>query len=464
MKKLLCMIIAVFIVFAMLPGCGSDNVPADEPEGQEDQGTVPSENEEPDEPKDVIPETKVTEEMAIEGVGNYCRREYGWRDGEDGSYLSQGEETDSEYLVVFRSYTGSIVNFFVEKADGFTRITEYVPALNTETEAGSFDLFDYLGMDPDEASTDIDPVPEDETPGQKGHYVFQPKVCSVFMKELFGETMCETWYNLVDAVMAGEDTFACPDQYTYDWVMGQFPRRCFPVLVELIDYAYDRENSVIDGVASFTYRDSPEEAAARIGEFAELIEGILNETLRDDYSDMEKALALYDYFCNTYVYDWETADRMMEEAVNYTRPYRLLSTGTGICSEISPAYSYLLMQVGVEATTIMGGDHEWSYVRINGNEYHIDPTFVISDPVSLSYFMMTDEQRKINGYGREEYVYISNYWHEHEYPGYVADDDSFSTLWTYSLTEFLPDEDILRCWRYGPGWEMEYLDYSYAGF
>ena len=70
---------------------------------------------------------------------------------------------------------------------------------------------------------------------RQSSYVFQPKVCSVWLEEVFGETMCETWFNLVDAVMAGEDTFACPDQDTYDWVMGQFPIRCFPVLTELID-------------------------------------------------------------------------------------------------------------------------------------------------------------------------------------------------------------------------------------
>ena len=463
MKKLLCMIVAVLMILAMLPGCGADNKPADEPGPQEDQGAVPSENEEPYGPEEDPPETEVTEETALEGVSNYCRREYGWRDGGDGSYLTQEEETETEYHLVFRSYTGAIVNFFVEKADGYTRITEIIPAFNTENEVGSFNLFDYLGMGPDDAEPDIDPVP-DEMPKQKGHYVFRPKVCPVFMKELFGETMCETWYNLVDAVMAGEDTFACPDQHTYDWVMGQFPRLCFPILVELIDFAYDRGNAVADGTAGFTYLVPPEEAAARIEGFAEQIEGILNETLGDDYSDLEKALALYEYFAYTYVYDWETADRLYEEPVDYTTTYRLFKTGTGICSEIAPAYSYLLMQAGVEATIVMGGDHEWSYVRINGNEYHIDPTFVISDPCSLSYFMMTDEQREVTGYGRDEYVYISNYWHDNPYYGYAADDDSFSELWSYALTEFVPEEDIMRCWHYGPGWVTEYLDFSYAGF
>ena len=67
-------------------------------------------------------------------------------------------------------------------------------------------------------------------------FVFQPKVCSSYQEGVFGKTMCEAWYKLVDAVMAGEDTFACPDDDTYNWVMGQFPGHSFPVLSDLIDY------------------------------------------------------------------------------------------------------------------------------------------------------------------------------------------------------------------------------------
>ena len=60
----------------------------------------------------------------------------------------------------------------------------------------------------------IDPADAADEP--RGHYVFQPKVCSVYLEEVFGKTMCETWYNLVDAVMAGKETFDCTDQHTYD--------------------------------------------------------------------------------------------------------------------------------------------------------------------------------------------------------------------------------------------------------
>ena len=290
--------------------------------------------------------------------------------------------------------------------------------------------------------TPAEPTPEEPEPTPvQGHYSFQPKVCSSYMRELFGETMVETWYNLVDAVMAGEDTFACPDAHTYDWVMGQFPDKCFPVLVELIDYCYDRGNPVTDGVASFTYLVPPEEAAARIADFAALVEGILNETLADDYTDLEKALALYIYFSHHYIYDYEAA--RPDIYADYLSSYRVLTTGTGICQEFSVAYSYLLLQAGVDASTMSGhrsfdhAPHQWSYVKINGHNYHIDPTYVIADFDSLSYFMMTDEQRETaDGYSRSDFTICSNYAQDHPHPAWAADDDSFRAIWTGTFLSF----------------------------
>ena len=299
----------------------------------------------------------------------------------------------------------------------------------------------------------------------KGHYTFRPKVCSVYMEEVFGKDMCDAWSSLVDAVMAGKNTFACKDQHTYDWVMGQFRERCFPVLTELIDYAWDREHSVRDGVASFVYTVPVDEAAQRIREFGAQIEGILNRVLGDDYTDLEKALALYEYFSQTYEYDYETYYKMYEAYVDYTSGYRFFQTGIGICHEISTAYSYLLMQAGVEATVMMGSDHQWSYVRINGHDYHIDPTFVLSDKGSLAYFMMTDEQRKATGYGREEYTITSNYAQDHPHPDYAANDDTFAPLWDKTFEAFFPETHTIRCWiESGDFGEWTYFDFDYTGF
>ena len=93
------------------------------------------------------PETKITAEMAFEGVNNYCHEKFDWRiteENPDIMYVTMGEETDSAYQVVFRSYTGAFVHFFVNKTNGTTRIVEKVPSLNVEEEAGSINIFDYL--------------------------------------------------------------------------------------------------------------------------------------------------------------------------------------------------------------------------------------------------------------------------------------------------------------------------------
>lgn len=134
MKKRLYVLIAVLAVCLMLTGCGSKNEAADDPQPQEDVSTDASEN-------------KITEEMAYEGVSNYCHSEYDWSVAEENPdimYVAMGEETESEYQVIFHSYTGALVYFYVDKSNGTTRMVEYEPTLDAESEAGTIELFDYL--------------------------------------------------------------------------------------------------------------------------------------------------------------------------------------------------------------------------------------------------------------------------------------------------------------------------------
>lgn len=91
--------------------------------------------------------SEITAEMAYQGVCNYCHSTYDWSIAEDNPSvmsIEMGEETDSTYLVVFRSYTGAFVNFYVNKTSGTTRVEEYVPVLDIKSESGTIDLFDYL--------------------------------------------------------------------------------------------------------------------------------------------------------------------------------------------------------------------------------------------------------------------------------------------------------------------------------
>ena len=85
--------------------------------------------------------------MAYEGVSNYCHSAYDWSIAKENPsimYVQMGEETDSAYQVIFRSYTGAFVYFYVDKASGTTRVEEYVPNLDIKEVTGKINLFDYL--------------------------------------------------------------------------------------------------------------------------------------------------------------------------------------------------------------------------------------------------------------------------------------------------------------------------------
>ena len=345
-----------------------------------------------------------------------------------------------------------------------------VPA--TETPAPVTEKIELIVTEPEPIHAETGPItqkpqePESTPEVSVSHYTFRPKVVSCYFREVFGDAMCETWFNLVDAVLAGETSFACPDDHTYNWVMGQFPIKCLPALYEQIapDPTADPDHPVQNGVGHFQYVTSAEEVNARIDAFAGQIEGILNKVLEDDYSDFEKAFALYRYCCETYEYDYEAADMMYEVYVDYLCSYRVFETGTGICCEIAPAYAYLLMQAGVEATNMGGKDHDWTYVKINGNNYHIDATFGLGTDGALAYFLMDDDQRAEEGYPKKEHEILCNYSSDHPHPDYTADDDTFRPLWKGFDAELDHAAHTLHYRYYDDDGALREASFDYGGY
>lgn len=128
MKKLIFVLAFVLLMSAVLSTCKTENETASD--------SIASQN-------------SISEEMAFEGVNNYCRSEYDWdvaKDNPEIMYVEMGEETESEYQVIFRSYTGSFVYFYVNKSSGITRLVDYVPILDIEEEAGTINLYDYIAF------------------------------------------------------------------------------------------------------------------------------------------------------------------------------------------------------------------------------------------------------------------------------------------------------------------------------
>ncbi len=142
---------SLFIVL-LLSSCRQGKTEAPQPTQptettEQAQPTETTEQAQPTETTEQAQPTGITAEMAYEGVNNYCHQEYDWSVAKENPSImsvTMGEETDSTYQVVFRSYTGALVYFYVDKASGTTKMVEHVPALNIENEAGTIELVDYL--------------------------------------------------------------------------------------------------------------------------------------------------------------------------------------------------------------------------------------------------------------------------------------------------------------------------------
>jgi hypothetical protein len=236
---------------------------------------------------------------------------------------------------------------------------------------------------------------------EEEYYSFNPHAYSSKLYATYGEERWKAFYNLCDALRAGEDTFECPSADVYGWCMSNLIiTNFFPVAGNNLYYINQYgEYTYSDGVGYINYAIPKEEFLQRERDFENTVNQILRENVRTDYTDFEKCLALYNYISKNYSYDYEQLAVLNTENAYYWGSYDCLMTKKGVCEDISALYNFLLMECGVDALQYMGAStgtgHSWSYVTIDGVGYHIDPTWGLSDDggTDLAYFMMSTEER-----------------------------------------------------------------------
>ena len=140
---------SVFMIALFCTSCKNktDMTPSAQTEKQDSLSSAHDETVSEKTDSSVAKKSGITAEMAYKGVNNYCHSTYDWsvaKENPSMMYVQMGEETEAECKVIFRSYTGSFVYFFVDKATGKTRMVEHVPSLNIEEESGTIDLLEYL--------------------------------------------------------------------------------------------------------------------------------------------------------------------------------------------------------------------------------------------------------------------------------------------------------------------------------
>lgn len=137
-KKVITLI--MILAVTMLVGCSE----------AKDSGTNDIETKEQEVKTEVAVTESVSDEQAIEAIRNYCctvnpdlekiaAEEYP-------VYWAIESSDDNEIVVLFRSYTGALVRYYIDRATGITNSTEFVEGITEEEEptGESFDIRDYI--------------------------------------------------------------------------------------------------------------------------------------------------------------------------------------------------------------------------------------------------------------------------------------------------------------------------------
>lgn len=167
MKRMFCCVVTGILSFSVLVGCGSKNAGAKEEAKIEDPGTVVIEQ--PVSEKDTVVEEEtavldtttedqdiavsetITDEQALAAIKNYC---YISNPSlvdivNEGQYAVSWEVSSSdenEIVVLYISYTGAQVRYYIDRNTGDTYVTEFVPGILDEEEQTDerFNVKDYF--------------------------------------------------------------------------------------------------------------------------------------------------------------------------------------------------------------------------------------------------------------------------------------------------------------------------------
>lgn len=151
---------------------------------------------------------------------------------------------------------------------------------------------------------------------------------------------------------------------------------------------------------------------------------VLNSIIGKDFTDYQKAVAIFDYLCMEVQYDInafnivETEKRTNPDESSWPLYDAFYLEGVfnnkkAVCDGISKAYSLMCNIEGIPCVQVAGNSHAWCKVKINNRWTIVDPTHgntQISEQnkslLSHEHFMMTEQEKANLGYSSVLYANI----------------------------------------------------------
>lgn len=144
--------------------------------------------------------------------------------------------------------------------------------------------------------------------------------------------------------------------------------------------------------------------------------------ITDDMTDLEKVLIVHDYICDNYYYKENEED----DRLSIRTALKFFRAGYGVCGGYADAFKYCMKYLGIPCQFATTKTHQWDIVAIDGEWYHIDPTWDSTNSVH-SWFLKSDDNFR-GGHGNE--------W-ECDYA--IADSTKYeNAFWRNSRGMFLP--------------------------
>lgn len=212
------------------------------------------------------------------------------------------------------------------------------------------------------------------------------------------DTKMEAYRKAMDALFAHEASVSLSDSYDDNLsVLGYIQNS--PYSFVLSDYDITKDNKGM----WFEYVDSAEKCTEMLDFIEREYLTLLNEIITDDMTELEKVLAVYQYFAQRISYDYEWLDAFYSSDDRFLFPgiavYQALKNNRGVCHTYTYLCEFAFQQLGIDCirafSDVQDSDssHMWLIVWIDGSAFHVDPTWGSGyDGVSLYYFGMTDEE------------------------------------------------------------------------
>lgn len=154
MKKRFCYVLMSIMVLCIISGCGNKKeAEVNEVEKTDNAGAIiveqndnvsvdisAGENSSDEDITENSTESEgISNEQALSAIMNYCYSENPdlksiVEEGEYPVYWDISSSDEKEIVIAFRSYTGAIINYYIDRNSGDTYVTEFVPGIMDDEE------------------------------------------------------------------------------------------------------------------------------------------------------------------------------------------------------------------------------------------------------------------------------------------------------------------------------------------